>query len=58
MRPRNSPYLPLSVLGAGLAGALLAYTGYVGIGYLCLILTIASALIATLFRRQLGLRSE
>ena len=46
------------ILGAGLAGALLANSGYQGIGYLCLILTIASAMIATLFRRQLGLRSE
>ena len=41
------------VLGAGLAGALLASTGYVGIGYLCLILTVASALMATMFGRQL-----
>ena len=40
------------VLGAAIAGALLAYTGYWGIGYLCLGVTIASALLAGLFGRQ------
>ena len=39
-------------LGAAIAGALLANTGYVGIGYLCLVVTIASALMAGLFGRQ------
>jgi predicted MFS family arabinose efflux permease len=39
-------------LGAGIAGALLASTGYVGIGYLCLGVTIASALMTGLFGRQ------
>ena len=39
-------------LGAAIAGALLAYTGYWGIGYLCLGVTIASALLAGLFGRQ------
>ena len=41
------------VLGAGLSGALLASTGYEGIGYLCLGLTIGSALLASVFARQL-----
>ena len=41
------------VLGAGLSGALLASTGYEGIGYLCLALTIGSALVAIGFARQL-----
>ncbi len=41
------------VLGAGLSGALLASTGYEGIGYLCLGLTIGSALVASVFARQL-----
>ena len=42
------------VLGAALAGALLAGTGYEGIGYLCLGVTIASALLTSLFGRQFG----
>ena len=41
-------------LGAGIAGALLATTGYVGIGYMCLGVTIASALMTSLFGRQFG----
>ena len=41
-------------LGAGIAGALLASAGYVGIGYLCLGVTIVSALLTTLFGRQFG----
>ena len=41
-------------LGAGTAGALLASTGYVGIGYMCLGVTIASALMTNLFGRQFG----
>ena len=41
------------VLGAGLSGALLASTGYEGIGYLCLALTIGSALLMTVFAGQL-----
>ena len=41
------------VLGAGLAGALLGTTGYAGIGYLCLGLTIGSALFAAVFARQM-----
>ena len=40
-------------LGAAIAGALLASTGYGGIGYMCLGVTIASALIAALFGRNL-----
>ncbi len=40
------------VLGAAIAGALLANTGYWGIGYLCLGVTIISALLAGLFGRQ------
>ena len=40
-------------LGAGLSGALLANTGYIGIGYLCIALTIGSALLAIVFARQL-----
>ena len=39
-------------LGAAIAGVLLANTGYVGIGYLCLVVTIASALMTGLFGRQ------
>jgi predicted MFS family arabinose efflux permease len=39
-------------LGAAIAGALLANTGYGGIGYLCLGVTIASALMAGLFGKQ------
>ncbi len=42
------------VLGAGVAGALLASAGYAGIGYLCLGVTIASALMMSLFGRQFG----
>ena len=42
------------VLGAGVAGALLASMGYAGIGYLCLGVSIASALLTTLFGRQFG----
>ena len=45
------------VLGAGLSGALLASTGYAGIGYLCLALTIGSALVSTVFARQLRVGS-
>ena len=40
-------------LGAAIAGALLASAGYGGIGYMCLCVTIASALIAGLFGRNL-----
>ena len=40
------------VLGAAIAGALLANTGYWGIGYLCLGVTIISALLAGLFGKQ------
>ena len=40
-------------LGAAIAGALLASTGYEGIGYMCLGVTIASALLAALFGRHL-----
>ena len=41
------------VLGAGLSGVLLANMGYQRIGYLCLAFTIASALTATAFAKQL-----
>ena len=41
------------VLGAGLSGALLASIGYVGIGYLCLVLAIGSTLLLAAFARQL-----
>ena len=41
-------------LGAAIAGALLANTGYAGIGYLCLGVTIISALLTGLFGRQFG----
>ena len=41
------------VLGAGLSGVLLATVGYAGIGYLCLALTIGSALLVGVFARQL-----
>ena len=41
------------VLGAGLAGALLAIVGYAGIGYLCLALTTGSAVLLAVFARQL-----
>ena len=40
-------------LGAAIAGALLASTGYGGIGYMCLGVTIASALMTALFGRNL-----
>ena len=40
------------VLGAAIAGALLANTGYWGVGYLCLGVTIVSALLAGLFGKQ------
>ena len=39
-------------LGAGIAGALLASAGYGGIGYLCLGVTIASALLTSFFGRE------
>ena len=42
------------MLGAAIAGALLASIGYVGIGYMCLGVTIISALLTTLFGRQFG----
>ncbi len=42
------------MLGAAIAGALLASIGYVGIGYMCLGVTIVSALLTTLFGRQFG----
>ncbi len=41
-------------LGAGIAGALLASTGYVGVGYMCLGVTIVSALLTVFFGRQFG----
>ena len=40
-------------LGAAIAGALLASAGYGGIGYMCLGVTVASALMAALFGRNL-----
>ena len=40
-------------IGAATSGALLAYLGYGGIGYLCLGVTIGCAVMATLFRRDL-----
>lgn len=42
------------MLGAAIAGALLASVGYEGIGYMCLGATIVSALLTTLFGRQFG----
>ena len=45
------------MLGAAIAGALLASVGYVGIGYMCLAVTIVSALLTTLFGRQFGERA-
>ena len=39
-------------LGAGIAGALLASTGFVGVGYMCLAATVVSALLTGLFGRQ------
>lgn len=41
-------------LGAGIAGALLASAGYVGVGYMCLGVTIVSALLTGFFGRQFG----
>ena len=41
------------VLGAAIAGLLLASTGYGGVAYLCLGATVASVLAAVLFARQL-----
>ena len=41
------------VFGAGLSGVLLATMGYPGIGYLCLVFTAISALVAAVFARQL-----
>ena len=41
-------------LGAGIAGALLANTGYVGVGYMCLVAVTVSALLTGLFGRQFG----
>ena len=41
------------MFGAGLSGALLASTGYEGVGYLCLGLTVVSALLCTLFAKHL-----
>ena len=41
-------------LGAGIAGALLATTGYVGVGYMCLVAVIVSALLTGFFGRQFG----
>ena len=43
------------VLGGAIAGALLANIGYGSIGYLCLGVSIASALMALLYRKQLRL---
>ena len=45
------------VFGAGLSGVLLATLGYAGIGYLCVVFTIASALLAAAFARQLRVGS-
>ena len=42
------------MLGAGIAGALLASVGYAGIGYMCLVAAIVSALLTSLFGRQFG----
>ncbi len=39
-------------LGAAVGGVLLAGTGYAGIGYMCLAVTVASALMTPLFGRQ------
>ena len=41
-------------LGAAIAGVLLANLGYAGIGYLCLAVTVACALLTPLFGRQFG----
>ena len=42
------------MLGAAIAGTLLASVGYAGIGYMCLAVTIVSALLTGLFGRQFG----
>ncbi len=42
------------MLGAAIADGLLAHIGYEGIGYMCLGVTIASALMTSLFGRQFG----
>ena len=42
------------MLGAAIAGALLASIGYAGIGYMCLAVTTISALLTALFGRQFG----
>jgi len=39
-------------LGAGIAGGLLASVGFAGVGYMCLAVTLASALLTGLFGRQ------
>ena len=41
------------VLGAAMAGALLASTGFAGIGYMCLAVTAASGVLAALLGRHL-----
>ncbi len=41
-------------LGAAIGGVLLANVGYAGIGYMCLAVTIASALMTPLFGRRFG----
>ena len=46
------------MLGAAIAGALLASAGYGGIGYMCLGVTIASALMAAFFGRNLRQGAE
>ena len=40
------------IVGAAFAGLLLANTGFLGVGYMCLGVTIFSALAAMSFRRQ------
>ena len=45
-------------LGAAIAGALLASAGYGGIGYMCLGVTVASALMAALFRQEFAPRQR
>ncbi len=40
-------------LGAAMAGALLAGTGFIGIGYMCLAVTIVSGILAALFGKHL-----
>ncbi len=42
------------MLGAAIAGALLAEVGYAGIGYMCLAVTVVSALLTGFFGRQFG----